>query len=102
MQQDRTGQAGLVEGPDMDNAVGLTAHTAPFDWRDLYLQALFEPERSRMNSRIAEAERALFRREHDLFSDSNGKTEREAVTNALGALRALRACLGLEDTSAAA
>jgi hypothetical protein len=86
----------------MDNAVGLTAHTAPFDWRDLYLQALFETERSRMYSRIAEAERALVRREHELFADSNGKAEREAVINALNALYALRTCLGLDCTAAAA
>ncbi len=86
----------------MDNAVGLTAHTAPFDWRDLYLQALFEADRGRMRSRIAEAERALYRREHELFADSNGRAEREAVTNALNALNALRSCLGLESTAAAA
>lgn len=86
----------------MDNAVGSTAHTAPFDWRDLYLQALFEADRSRMYSRIVEAERALFRREHELFADLNGKAEREAVTNALNALDALRSCLGLESTAAAA
>lgn len=86
----------------MDNAVGLTAHTAPFNWRDVYLQALFETDRSRMYSRIAEAERALYRREHELFADSNGRAEREAVTNALNALNALRSCLGLESTAVAA
>ena len=86
----------------MDNAVGSTARTAPFDWRDLYLQALFEADRSRMYSRIVEAERALFRREHELFNDLNGRVEREAVANALNALYALRTCLGLESTAAAA
>lgn len=86
----------------MDISVGSTAHTAPFDWRDLYLQALFEADRSRMYSRIVEAERALFRREHELFNDLKGKAEREAVTNALNALSALRSCLGLESTAAAA
>ena len=86
----------------MDNAVGSTAHTAPFDWRDLYLQALFEAAFSRMCSRIAEAERAFFRREHELFADSNGRAEREAVTNALNALYALRSCLGLESTAVSA
>lgn len=86
----------------MDNAVGSTAHTAPFEWRDLYLQALFEADRSCMYSRIIEAERALFRREHELFNDLNGKAEREAVANALNALQALRTCLGLESTAAAA
>lgn len=86
----------------MDNAVGSAARTAPFDWRDLYLQALFETDRTHMYSRIAEAERALYRREHELFADSNGRAEREAVANALNALHALRTCLGLESRAAAA
>ena len=86
----------------MDNAVGSTARSAPFDWRDLYLQALFETDRSRMYSRIAEAERVLFRREHELFTDLKGKAEREAVANALSALHSLRSCLGFESTVAAA
>lgn len=86
----------------MDNAVGFTARTAPFDWRDLYLRALFETDRDRMYSRILEAERALFRREHDLITDLNGKAEREAVTNALNALNSLRSCMGMDCTVAAA
>jgi hypothetical protein len=67
-----------------------------FDWRDLYLQALFETDRSRVSVRITEAERALLRRERELFTDSNGKAEREAVTNALHALSALKMCLSFE------
>jgi hypothetical protein len=69
---------------------------ASFDWRDLYLQAVFETDRSRVAVRITEAERALLRRERELFADSNGKEEREAVTNALHALSALKMCLSLE------
>ena len=86
----------------MDNAVGSTAHTAPFEWRDLYLQALFETERAHMQSRITEAERALLRRERELFAEPNSRAEREALTNALNALFALRTCLGLDKTVAAA
>ena len=55
-----------------------------------------------MCSRIAETERALYRREHDLFAESNGGAEREAVTNALDALQALLSCLDLEPPQAAA
>jgi hypothetical protein len=80
---------------------GFTAPTTSFDWRDLYLQALFETDRSRIRSRIAEAERALLRREHELFADSNGKAERDAVASALNALSALRRCIGPEITNAA-
>lgn len=83
----------------MDNAVG---STAPFDWRDLYLKALFETERAQMHARIDEAERALIRRELELFAESNSKAEREALANALHALLALRTCLGLDKAAAAA
>jgi hypothetical protein len=86
----------------MDTAVGSTAPSAPFGWRDLYLQALFETDRGRMCARIADAERALIRREHELFADAKGRAEREAVANALNALNALRLCLGFEGTAAAA
>ena len=86
----------------MDNAVGSTAHPAPFDWRDLYLLALFESDRERMHARIAEAERVLRRREHELFTDPTARAEREALANALNSLSALRTCLGLENSAAAA
>lgn len=82
----------------MDNAVSSTAHSTPFDWRDLYLQALFETDRSRLCARIMDAEQALSRREHQLFADSGGRAEREALSNARNALYALRTCLGLEST----
>jgi hypothetical protein len=77
-------------------------HTAPFDWRDQYLQALFETDRARLASRIAAAEWALFQRERELFFASDGKAEREAVNNALHALAALRMCLGLVNPRMAA
>jgi hypothetical protein len=89
----------------MDNLVALpvpTAPTAPYDWREAYLHALFETDRARIYSRIMEAERVLARREHALFADSNGWAEQQAVTNALNALEALRNCLGLASTAAAA
>ncbi len=86
----------------MDNAVGSTARTTPFDWRDLYLQALFETERAHMHTRIMQAERALVHRERELYAEPNAQAEREALTNALNALFALRTCLGLEKTAATA
>ena len=82
----------------MDNVIGSTAQT--FDWRELYLQALFETDRSRHCARIVEAQRALVRREHELFANSD-RAEREAVTNALNALYALHTCLGFKGTAAA-
>lgn len=86
----------------MNSAVGFAAHTAPSPWRDLYLQALFETDRAKICARIAEAERALMRRERELFADRTAKLERDAVINALNALHALRSCLGVVTTTNAA
>lgn len=86
----------------MNTIDGPTAQRSPFDWRDLYLQALFETDRSRLGNRITEAQRALVRREHELFVETNGNAERAAVASALNALDALRSCLGLEGVAAAA
>jgi len=63
------------------------------EWRSLYLNALFETDKSRLPGRILRAERALMIREHQLFTmPSNG--ERAVVINALNSLHALRRCLG--------
>ena len=77
----------------MDSAVGFTASTASIPWRALYLQALFETDRSQICIRIAQAELALLRREHELYNDPSPRSERDAVINALHALHALRSCL---------
>jgi hypothetical protein len=84
----------------MDNVIGSPAETLPFDWRELYLEALFETDRSRLCARIVEAQRALVRREHELFANSDG-AERQAVTNALNALYALHSCLAFKGSAAA-
>jgi hypothetical protein len=86
----------------MANVIGPTANTVPFDWRDLYLQAVFETDRSRLRARITAAQRALVLREHELFADCNARAEREALASALNALYALGTCLVLEKSSAAA
>ena len=76
----------------------MTAHSAWFPaphhaWRDLYLQALFETDKSKICVRISEAERALLSREHELFAGIPDPAEREEVNTALHALSALRTCL---------
>jgi len=65
------------------------------EWRSLYLNALFETDKTRMPARILSAERALMRRERELFSIASDATERAIVNNALNALAALRRCIGL-------
>jgi hypothetical protein len=69
--------------------------TETSDWRSLYLNALFEKDKSCLPSRILSAERALVRRERELFATGSGTDEKTTVNNALHALRALRQCLGL-------
>ena len=63
------------------------------EWRSLYLTALFETDKSRLPGRILRAERALVRREHELFATTSDTEERTIVNNALNALQALRRCL---------
>jgi hypothetical protein len=61
-------------------------------WRELYLQAIFEPEQTKLLVRIQEAERALLRREREIAADPNGSKERGAIINALHCLQFLRHC----------
>ncbi len=71
--------------------------THPYLWRDLYLRAIFEPDRSKVPQRIREAERALMQREREL-SSSQGSAERGSVITALNCLEALRACVAHSRT----
>jgi hypothetical protein len=66
-----------------------------YEWRALYLTALFETDKNRLPGRILRAERALIIREHELFACGGGTEEKTIVNNALHALSALRRCLGL-------
>ena len=71
-------------------------------WRGLYLQAIFEPERTKTLFRIQEAERAMIRREHELSTEPNSSSEREAIINALHCLEALRQCSKVPNRERAA
>jgi hypothetical protein len=67
------------------------------DWRELYLTALFETDRQKLRSFIAEAERALIIRTRELLAKSRSNSaEARAVDKGLYALRALRDCLELK------
>jgi hypothetical protein len=61
-------------------------------WRDLYIAALFEADRTQLLTRISAAEKALVLREHELFATTDSSPEKQSVNNALNALRALRYC----------
>lgn len=66
-------------------------------WRELYFAALFEGNRSCLKTRIEQAERALVKRERELFlSTQESRTEQNALAAARNALSALKSCHGLE------
>jgi hypothetical protein len=72
-------------------------------WRHLYKAALFEADRRKLPSRLAEAERALMLRARELFAVSSVRTEEwHAVHIGLYALRALRGCLKQNTSQPAA
>lgn len=63
-------------------------------WRELYTAALFEADKSRIPTRIAEAERAIVARARELFAAGSDTIEEDqALDDALYALRALQNCL---------
>lgn len=70
-------------------------------WHVLYRAALFETDRSKVVDRIAEAERAIFAREKELFGTTVDHFEEDLfLDDALYALRALRDCV-LSEVNAA-
>lgn len=63
-------------------------------WRELYSAALFETDKNRIPTRIAEAEKAIVARARELFSAGSDTIEEDqALDDALYALRALQNCL---------
>jgi len=64
------------------------------NWRELYTAALFETEKERIPTRIADAEKAIQMRARELFSAGSDTVEEDqALDDALYALRALQSCL---------
>jgi hypothetical protein len=63
-------------------------------WRELYTAALFETDKNRVQSRIADAEKAIVARARELFAvGADTIEEDQALDDALYALRALENCL---------
>jgi hypothetical protein len=68
------------------------------DWSQLYIAALFETDKQKLPSRIAEAEKAMTLRARELFTICGHNSEEgKAVDKGLYALRALRSCLELNN-----
>ena len=72
-------------------------------WRELYKAALFETDRSKIPTRIEEAQKAIIERARELFGSSADTIEEDqALDDALYALHALQHCVGSSDAGAAA
>ena len=64
------------------------------DWKDLYRAAWFEPNKTKIPMRIAEAEKRIAARERELYYSGNqGTLERSALNVAIYALFALKSSL---------
>lgn len=60
------------------------------NWRTLYRAAIFETNRSVIPNRVMEAERAVLARGRELFRQIGTMDEKEALEDALYALRAYK------------
>ena len=60
------------------------------DWKVLYRAAIYETDRSLTSQKVAEAERAAHARERELFYSGGTLEEKEALEDALYALRAMK------------
>jgi hypothetical protein len=70
-------------------------------WHELYKAALFETDKKKIPTRIAEAEQAIVARARELFFSSTDNIEEDqALDDALYALRGLQNCLGLDSAAA--
>jgi hypothetical protein len=59
-------------------------------WKLLYLAAIGEKDKSLLAKRICDAEHAIFLREREIFYSGTALEEKEALEDALYALRALK------------
>jgi hypothetical protein len=60
------------------------------DWKTLYRAAILEANKSIIQQRITEAEKAALARQRELFYANGTAEEKEALEDALYALRAFR------------
>lgn len=71
------------------------------DWKDLYVAALFENDKTRLAQRIAAAQIAIAARRHQVVS-GNDFEERRVLDNAAFSLQALAQCFSLAQQVAKA
>ena len=72
----------------------------PRNWKQLYLEALFENDKTAIPEKILQAYRVMASRRQQLLRfETSNIPERQALDNALFCLRALQECLALPAAS---
>jgi hypothetical protein len=71
----------------------LDSQTTSRHWKSLYRAAIFERNKIAILERILEAERAVLARGQELLHGGGSREERNALDNALLALRAYRSAV---------
>jgi DNA-directed RNA polymerase len=67
------------------------------NWKDLYIAALFERDKTRLTQRIATAQAAIADRRHEVFASGNDGDERRVLDNAAFSLQALARCFSISQ-----
>jgi hypothetical protein len=79
----------------------LPAESRPNSWKDLYIAALFENDKAKLDERIAIAQRAIRARRQQLFISRNDTQERQGLDTALFLLHALATSITIKPRMAA-
>jgi hypothetical protein len=74
--RNKSAQLGNICMSGLSTAIGSRDHLS---WHELYLLALFEPDKTKAVDRIMVAERALVRRERQLFTNPQNSVELEEI-----------------------
>lgn len=72
-----------------------TASSPDKQWKELYIAALFENDKSKMPRKIADAQMAILTRRRKAMSSVSDVKERQALDTALLSLQALANCLAI-------
>lgn len=64
-------------------------------WKDLYIAALFESDKSKLPRKIADAQIAIVDRRRKVLATASDTSERQALDTALLSLQALANCLAI-------
>ncbi len=65
------------------------------DWKNLYISALFEHDKTRFAQRIAAAQAAIAARRQEILASENNAEERRVLDNAAFSLQALARCFSI-------